>query len=158
MSRRNPGVGGLSFVEANPTGRIERFVLSKDVIEARARIERDYPNIRIWWDNENQEHCVVQTDLEGNETLVFATKSFHEQLVRTRLESARNDKSDPLEDIDKWNEAVEREQDRQFSDRMGAVGEKLAFAFAQDGLTVRPRMTPRSVAIRKKKTLMNFEI
>ena len=157
MSRRSPGVGGLSYVQANAAGRITRFTLSGDVMSARSRIERDYPNIRIWWDNDNEEHCVCQL-FPGGEELVFATKTFHEPLIRARLERARNDRSDPLDDVDRYNAEVEKEQDRQFSEKMGDVGERLAFAFAQDGLTVRPRMTPLSVPLRKKRTLMNFDI
>jgi hypothetical protein len=158
VSRRNPGVGGLSFLEANPNGRIERYTLSRDVIDARARIERDFPNIRVWWDNENREHVVCQRDGRGEETLVFATKTFHEQLIRDRLGRANNENSDAFEEIERWNAAVEAEQDRSFSEKIGEVGEKLAHAFAADGVTVRPRMAPLSVKMKKRKILQNYEL
>jgi hypothetical protein len=145
-------------VQANATGRIQRFTLSQDVIDARARIERDYPNIRVWWDAENEEHCITQIDSWGCESLVFATKSFHENLIRARLEAARNDKSDPLDDIDAWNARVEEEQERRLSERIHEVGEKLAHAFAADGLTVRPRMAPLSVGMKKINKLQNFDL
>lgn len=158
LSRRNPGVRGLTYVQANAAGRIQRFTLSQDVIDARARIERDYPNIRIWWDAENEEHCICQVDSWGSESLVFATKSFHEQLVRRRIDEADNTKSDPFEAIEKYNAELEAEEDRRFSEKMGEVGERLAHAFAADGLTVRPRMAPLSVKLRKVNRLQNFDL
>lgn len=158
ISRRNPGLRGLTYVQANPDGRIVKYTLSSDVMEAARRIERDFPNLRVWWDNENEEHVIVERDSWGNEELVFATKSFHEDLVRARLHRARNDLSDPLDDIDRYNAEVEAEQERQLSERIYEVGEKLAHAFAADGLTVRPRMTPRSVPLRKVNKLQNFDL
>jgi hypothetical protein len=148
-------------MEANPNGRITRTTISTDVLDARRRIERDYPNVKCYQDNETKEHLVTQRDATGTETLVFAipfARGFHEDLVRARLERARNDKSDPLEEIEKYNAAVEAQQEKDFSDKIGEVGEKLAFAFAQDGLTVRPRMAPQSVKLRKKLQLQNYEI
>jgi hypothetical protein len=159
--RRNPGVRGLSYVEANPGGRISRTTVDEGVLDARRRIERDYPNVRCYSDLENKEHLVTQRDGTGTETLVFAIpfeRGFHEGVVRARLERGRNDKSDPLDEIEKHNAAVEKEQERQFADKMGDVGEKLAFAFAQDGLTVRPRMVPVGVNLKKKKQIQNFEM
>jgi hypothetical protein len=158
VSRRNPGVGGLSFVEANPSGRIERYTLSREVIDARARIERDFPNIRVWWDNENKEHVVCQRDGRGEESMVFASQSFHEQLIRDRLGRANNENSDAFEEIERHNAAMEAEQDRVFSEKISEVGEKLAHAFAQDGLTVRPRMAPLSTGMKKRKILQNYEL
>lgn len=159
--RRNPGVRGLSYVEANPGGRITRSTVDVGVLDARRRIERDYPNVRCYSDLENREHLVVERDSTGTETLIFAipfARGFHEAVVRTRLERARNDRSDPLEELDKYNAEVEKEQERRFQDQMGEVGEKLAFAFAQDGLTVRPRMVPVGVPLKKRKQLQNFEM
>ncbi len=151
-------MGGLSFVEANASGRIVRYSLSRDVIEARSRIERDFPNLRIWWDNENQEHVIVERDKHGDETLVLATPMFHEAMIREYLYLHDNSKFDPLDEVDKHNAAVEAEQDRRFSERMGEIGEKLAHAFAADGLTVRPRMAPLSIPLKKRKILSNYEI
>lgn len=156
MSRRNPGVSGLTYVEANGD-RISRYTLSQDVIDARKRIERDYPNIRIWWDGENQEHCVCQIDGHGTETLVFATRTFHEDLIRVRLEKANNLRSDPFEEIEKHNAEVDRRQEAALVEKVHEAGEKLAHAFAQDGLTVRPRMIPISVKRYKNNRLRNFE-
>lgn len=159
--KRSPGVTGLSYVEANPGGRVSRKTISRDVLDARRRIERDYPNVRCYTDHETSEHLVTQRDSTGTETLVFATpfsSGFHEGIIRARLERARNDKSDPLEDIDAWNRMMEDEQDKALTEQMAQVGEKLAFAFAQDGLTVRPRMTPRSVPMKKLNKLQNYEL
>src|SRR3954451_16534308 len=103
--RRNPGVRGLSYIEANPGGRITRTTLDEGVLDARRRIERDYPNVRCYSDLENHEHLVVERIPDGTETLVFAipfARGFHEGLVRARLERSRNDISDPLEEVDRY--------------------------------------------------------
>lgn len=157
MPRRNPGVRGLSYVQVNH-GRVTNWSVNQDVADAKARIERDFPRIRVRWDHETQEHLVTQTDSEGTETLLFATRSFHEDLIRARIGRANNENSDPLDEVDRYNSAVEREQDRQFSEQMADVGQRLAHAFGQDGLTVRPRMGPLSVPMRKSRHLQNFEV
>jgi hypothetical protein len=159
--KRVPGVTGLTYEEANPGGRVTRSTISTEVLDARRRIERDYPNVRCYSDLETKEHLITQRDATGTETLVFATpfaRGFHEELIRARLERARNDKSDPFEEIEAWNARVEAEQDRRFTERIHEVGEKLAFAFGQDGLTVRPRMVPRSIKLRKINKLQNYQI
>lgn len=159
--RRSSGVTGLTFEEANPGGRITRSTISSDVLDARTRIERDYPRVRCYTDLETREHVVTQRLADGTEELVFAipfARGFHEELIRARLERARNDLSDPLEEIDKYNAAVEAEQEHRFSEQIGDIGEKLAHAFAQDGLTVRPRMVPMSVRMRKPSRLQNHDL
>lgn len=159
--KRVPGVTGLTYEEANPGGRVTRSTISQEVMDARRRIERDYPNVRCYSDLETKEHLVTQRDATGTESLVFAVpfkRGFHEDLIRARLERARNDKSDPFDDIEAWNAKVEAEQDRRFTEKIHQVGEKLAFAFGQDGLTVRPRMVPRSIPLKKLSRLQNYQI
>lgn len=159
MSRRNPGTGGLSFVQAN-AGRVERYTFSPEVERARRNIEREFPRIQVLWDHETHEHLIVQTDVLGHEqTLLFATRMFVEDVIRARLHAMDNSKRDVLADIDKTNEEVERDIDRRMTDRIHEAGEKLAHAFAQDGLTVRPRISFSDTPLRAFNTSRkrNFE-
>jgi hypothetical protein len=154
---RAAGAVGLSFVEAVAKGRYVTYGVSKDVERAYRNIERDYPRLRCAWDQENKEHMIVEHCADGEHRLVLNSKHFMEDLIRSRLERANSLKFDPMDEIEQAERDVEAAHDKALHEAVGAAGEKLAHAFAADGLTVRPRMTPRSVAMRKKRTLPNFE-
>lgn len=154
---RAPGAVGLSFVEAVAKGKYVTYGVSKDVERAYRNIERDYPRLRCAWDQDNKEHMVVEYCADGEHRLVLNSKSFHEDLIRSRIERSDSTKFDPMDEIEQAEIEVQKREDEMLHEAVGAAGEKLAHAFAADGLTVRPRMTPRSVAMRKKHTLPNFE-
>jgi hypothetical protein len=84
--------------------------------------------------------------------------------VTTTTESTSSSRSveaqgvDPLAVVDAHNEAREREIDYEFGQKVGDIGEKLAFAFGQDNLTHRIRMSPLSVKLKKRRALQNYEI
>lgn len=134
--RRTPARPGLSFVEANG-GRLSTYTFDTEVMDARERLKREFPSLEFLWDHDEHEHLIVGTDTEGTQYLVFACKTFHEEEIRARCHRADNTKSDPLDEIDKHNAAMEKEQDRRFENQMGDVGEKLAWAFGKDGITHR---------------------
>lgn len=148
---------GLEFVEAEANGRLVRYGLSREVMRAYKNIERDYPRLRCSWDQENKEHVIAEHCRDGQHRLVLSSRHFNEDLIRVQLERANSDKFDPLKEIDEAEKAAKKAIDDRLREKIGAAGEKLAHAFAADGLTVRPRMTPLSVKMRKKKVLPNFE-
>lgn len=154
---RAAGAVGLSFVEAVAKGQYVTYGISKEVETAYRNIERDYPRLRCAWDQENKEHMIHEYCADGVHRLVLNSKSFHEDLIRVRLERANSAKFDPMDEIEAAERAVDARQDAMLHEAIGNAGEKLAHAFAADGLTVRPRMAPLSVAMRKKRTLPNFE-
>lgn len=157
MSRRNStAVRGLSFVDSF-ADRYEVYTFDPEVIEARKRIEADFPRLQCLWDKDRKEHVIVEHCNDGTDRLVFAIKTFHEDLIRARLHKADHNNFDPLDEIDKYNEALEKQLDDQMYEQVREAGEKLAHAFAQDGLTVRPRMAPLSVSLKRKRALPNFE-
>jgi hypothetical protein len=150
VSRRNLSKPGLSYVDANK-GRVGVYTFEKDVEEARARIEREYPTLRVLWDFETKEHLIVEKCLDGVERLYFATKTFYEDEIRERIrigDDAARRNEDPFDAIERANEEREKRIDAELADKIGDVGQKLAHAFAKDGLTVRPRMVPRSIKLR----------
>lgn len=117
------------------------YTFDQEVIDARGRLEHDFPELRFLWDNETHEHLIIEHCKDGTDALVFKTKTFLEQAIRERLHRADCLLSDPFDEIEKHNDAIEREQDRRFEDQIGDVGERLAWAFAKDGLTVRPKIS-----------------
>jgi|SRR5262245_20501702 len=156
MARRNTAAPGLTYVQANG-GRVEKYTLDAEVLRAHRNIERDYPRLTCLWDKDQHEHIIVETCSDGVERLAYAGRTFHEDLVRAFLERGRSDKVDIFDEMEKANAEWEAEQDYKIGQKVQAAGEKLAFAFAQDGLTSRVRMAPLSVTLKKKKTLRNFE-
>ena len=154
---RSAATPGLSYVEAIAKGRFVSYDISAEVLRAYKNIERDYPRLQCLWDKEYHEHHIVEHCRNGDLSLVLISKSFHEDLIRARIERANSEKFDPMDEIEEAEKEVERKHDEMLHEAVGAAGEKLAHAFAQDGLTVRPRMTPRSITMKKKRTLRNFE-
>lgn len=147
----------MVFAEAVAKGKFITYGMDRDVERAYRNIERDYPRLQCAWDNENKEHMIVEHCRDGSTSLVLNSRSFHEDLIRLRIERANSDKFDPMEEIEAAEREVERRSDAAMHEAVGAAGEKLAHAFAADGLTVRPRSTPLSVKMRRRNTLANFE-
>jgi len=155
-ARRNTAAPGLTYVEAN-YGRVERYTLDATVIRAHRNIERDYPRLQCLWDKENHEHVIVEHCRDGKDRLVWAGRHFVEDVVRAMLNRGNSEHFDLFEEMEKSNAAWEKEFDYRIGQQVMAAGEKLAHAFAKDGLTIRPRMTPISVKLKKQKTLRTFE-
>jgi hypothetical protein len=127
MKRKVPSPG-LSYVDVNP-GRLVTF--QDDVLGYKSVIETRWPCLKVLWDNEAMEWIITQTDREGTESLVFATKILGEHTLE-RLGDADNSKSDPFADIEDWNAKMEKEQERRNAERIHEVGEKLAWAIRKD--------------------------
>jgi hypothetical protein len=154
---RSAATPGLSYVEGLANGRLEIYDLSAEVLKAYRNIERDFPRLQCMWDKEYKEHHVVEHCSDHELRLVLTSKTFHEDLIRTRIHRADSTKFDPMDEIEAAEVAVQRREDEMLHEAVGNAGEKLAHAFAADGLTVRPRMTPCSVKMKSRRTLPNFE-
>lgn len=154
MSRS--AAGGLHFVEALANGRLVTTVVDPEVSQAYKNIERDWPNLRCYWDNEEKEHVVAEVCKDGVTRLVYHSRKFHEDLVRLAIHRADSTKFDPMDEIEEAEKQMERDEERRIADIVGDVGEKLAKAFADDGLTVRPKVA-FNTRMHKKRRLRNFE-
>lgn len=148
---------GLIYAEGQLNGRFTTYQVSPDVHRAYENIQRDYPSLRCLWDNENHEHIIIEDCKDHVQRLVLKSKHFHEDLIRVKLNRADATKFDVMEEIEEAEKAAEREEDRQLAELTSAAGEKLAKAFADDGLTERARMTPLSVKLKPARRLHNFE-
>lgn len=127
MKRKVPAPG-LSYVDVNP-GRLVTF--HQDVLGYKAVIEGRWPELKCIWDTDAMEWIITETDREGTESLVFATKILGEHTME-RLGKADNAKSDAFEEIETWNAKMEREQDARNADLIHDVAEKLAWAIRKD--------------------------
>jgi hypothetical protein len=157
---RTAGAAGLVFAEAMSSGKFVTYGLDREVERVYRAIERDYPRLQCAFDNENKEHTILEHCKDGRHRLVLARPAcigFPEDIVRLQIERANSEKFDPLKEIDEAEKAVEKRRDERLHEAIGDAGEKLAHAFAQDGLTVRPRMTPQSIALKRRRALQNFE-
>lgn len=148
---------GLVYAEGQLNGRFTTYQVSPDVSRAYENIQRDYPNLRCLWDNENHEHVIIETCKDHVQRLVLRSKHFHEDLIRVKLNRADASKFDVLQEIEEAEREAEREEDRRMAELTGEAGEKLAKAFADDGLTERTRMTPLSIKLKRARRLRNFE-
>lgn len=156
MSRAT-GTVGMCFLEAVAQGKFLTYGMDREVERAYRNIERDYPRLRCAWDMENKEHMIVEHCADGVHRLVLNSKTFFEDSIRARIQRADSSRFDPMEEIERAEKEAEKAEADRLHEAVGAAGEKLAHAFAQDGLTVRPRMSPLSVKLKKAQTLRNFE-
>lgn len=126
--KRSVPLPGLSYVDAN-RGRLCTF--TEDVLGYKEAIQARWPELQVVWDKENEEWVIIETDREGTQSMVFATASLGQHTI-DRLNRAQNCNSDALQEIESWNTRMEKEEERLFSEKIGAVGEKLAWAFRKD--------------------------
>lgn len=159
MSRR-PAAPGLSYATAIANGRFVTTDLSADVLIVYRAIERDFPRLQCLWDKEEAEHVILERCTDHELRMVMnrpGRLGFPEDLIRAKLHRADSTKFDPMDEIERAEREAEKLKDERLHQALGDAGQKLAHAFAQDGLTVRPRMTPRSITMRRKRSLPNFE-
>lgn len=128
MSKRVTPAPGLSYVDAN-RGRLIDF--QDDVLGYKAVIESRWPCLKVIWDTEEMVWCIVETDKNGTDSLVFTTEALGEHTME-RLGRADNTRSDALEDVEAWNAKMELEQERRAAEAIHEVGEKLAWAIRKD--------------------------
>jgi hypothetical protein len=159
MSRRTvPGTAGLTYVQANG-GRLTTTTISPEIDKAYREIEAEFPELEVLCDHENEEHVIVEHCADGVQRLFKAwpwSQGFHVAQVRQWLYSSEG--VDPLAAVDAANEMREREIDYNLGQRIGDMGQRLAFALAQDGVTIRPSMTPLSVEMQRARKIQNWQI
>lgn len=143
-------------MEGISKGRYVTWNLSPEVLRSYAAIERDFPRLKCWWDQENKEHVVMELCADQSYSLVCATPHFIEDLVRHKIHRADSTKFDPMKEIEQAEKDMEKYYDDRLHEQVSEAGEKLAHAFAADGLTVRPRVA-FNTGMHRKHPLPNFE-
>lgn len=120
----------LSIVDANG-GRLVTY--QEDVLGIKRRIEETWPELCVVFDLVDEEWVIYEQCLDGVDRLLFKTRVL-DQRAMDRIARADMNSQDPLKDIDDYNDALEREQDRRFEDAIGDAGERLAHALWKDGV------------------------
>jgi hypothetical protein len=133
MTRRRQAQIGLSYVDAN-RGRV--VSIESDVLEIGRRIEERWPELEAFWDKDQMEYIVIEHCKDGVDRFVCARPYLDERLIQD-LEAADTHKrgqEDPVATVDALNAAIEARHDREFSELIGDVGERLAHALHKDGV------------------------
>lgn len=102
-----------------------------DVLGYKAVIEGRWPELQVVWDTDVERWLVIQTDKHNTQSLVFETAALGEHTLE-RLRRADNENSDAFDEVEGWNEKMEKEQERRNAERIHEVGEKLAWAIRKD--------------------------
>lgn len=134
ISKRKTPAPGISYLDANSHRLI---TIQDDVLGIKKRIEDTWPELRVYFDTEAEEWVITQIDRHNTESLLFTTPSLSEATM-LRIQQAE---ADPWESIQKAEAEADREHERRVADLCGDVGERLAHAFARDGLTVRSKIS-----------------
>lgn len=157
MAPRNLAAPGLSYVDAN-AGRVGVYTFSAEVLAIKRQVEETWPELQVLWDHETREHLIIEHCRDGTDRLVLTTRNLTGIMDRLmKADCARQGQEDPFVMLEKEEKELQAAMDKELSEKIQEAGERLAFAFAQDGVTVRPRMAPLSTKLKRRKALPNFE-
>lgn len=133
--RRTQPIRGLTYPDVNK-GRI--ITIQDDVLGIKRRIQDLWPELRVYFDQDSDEWVITEMCRDHTERLVFTTTALNESVI-ARLYRAQA--GDFTADLDKEEAQREKDHDAKLADMAGDAGERLAHAFAKDGLTVRARIS-----------------
>lgn len=130
--RRRLARPGLSYVDAN-SGRL--ITESAEVLDMKAQIRARWPDLDISFDTYDRLYCVTQRCEDHVERLVMTRPYCDARLIAdiAKCDPTNPNYVDPLEAVDKHNESIEREQERQLEEISGDFGERLIHALKKDG-------------------------
>ena len=128
---------GLSYVDAQ-SGRIVE--IQGDVLDVKTQIRERWPNINVYWDNQEKQWIFTQICEDGTERLFMKRKELDSRCVEAVAAADPSSRTyeDPIDAIDKHNAEVERDRDRRFENQMGDVGERFLHALRKDGVMDHP--------------------
>lgn len=132
MSKRRLARPGLSYIEAN-SGRL--VTESAQLLDMKGRIRERWPELDVVFDHEDHKFLVIQTMPDGSEHMFMSRSYCDERLI---VDIAKCDPTnrhfiDPAEAVDKHNESIERERDRELEELSGDFGERFIHALKKDG-------------------------
>jgi hypothetical protein len=113
-------------------GKGGRLVYVDDDVCGYARNLRDIdPSLRLAYNEVGEYYVVYQVLQDGSEHLVSTAQELDGRLVE-RIRKVTSSAYDPGRELDLLHDAADREHGRQFTQRVGEVGERLAHAIRQD--------------------------
>ena len=133
MSGRRLARPGLSYIEAN-SGRL--ITETAELLDMKAQIRERWSDLDIYFDDQERVFIVTQKGRDGIERLVLSRSYCNDRLLEdiSKTDPTSRNYIDPIEAVDEHNARIERERDRELEEIAGDVGERLKFAFKQDGL------------------------
>lgn len=131
---------GQSLAEVN-AGRLVTY--QEDVLGIKSRIESEFRGaIKVFFDKDPSALCwvITQTDINGTESILFTTRRLSESSIERvrRADQAAGRRTAFLEDIEREEKQIERDEDHAFGERIGPINEQLYFALRRDGAIHRP--------------------
>jgi hypothetical protein len=132
MSRRRLARPGLSYIEAN-SGRL--VTESAELIEMKGRIRERWPNLDVVFDHEDRQFLVIQKLEDGSEHMFLCRPYCDERLMMdiAKADPTNRNYVDPIDAVDKHNESIERDRDRELEEVAGDFGERFIHALKKDG-------------------------
>jgi hypothetical protein len=115
------------------------ITVSDDVLGIKSQIETRWPELEVVFDNLDEVWVVIchGPPEVGDYLAINPPTPYLDERIIKRLERADNrapGATDPLEEIDKHNAAIERDQERRFEDQIGDFGERFLHALKKDGV------------------------
>lgn len=109
--------------------------ITDDVLSIVQRMREIDPRLKVYYNEQRGEYNIVEACLDGTDRLVFTVEDLDARVISRLLECDQWNPNNPdvLDKIDKHNEGVEAEIDRVNRDKIGEVGERLAWALEEDG-------------------------
>lgn len=132
MSKRRLARPGLSYIEAN-SGRL--VTESAQLLEMKAQIRERWPSLDVVFDHVDQKFLVIQKMEDGSEHMFMARPYCDNRLIGdiAKCDPTSHHFVDPIEAVDKHNESIERERDRELEEISGDFGERFMHALKKDG-------------------------
>jgi hypothetical protein len=117
--------------------------LEDDVLNVVRDVREIDPRIHIFYNEQTDGYDLVEDCLDGVQRLVFSVEELDARVpLRLRMADQWRGRADPehvlppgedfLDDMDRYNEALKREQDEQNRDKIRDAGERLAWALQED--------------------------
>lgn len=132
VSGRQLARPGLSYLEAN-SGRL--VTETAELLDMKAQIRSRWPSLDVYFDHYERKFIVTQM-CDGVEKFVLSRPYCGDRILAdiAKCDPSNPSYRDPIEEVDKYNEKVERERDRELEEIAGDFGERFLHALKKDGL------------------------
>lgn len=130
---------GLSYAAAN--GR-KLVTVTDDVLGIKREIQERWPGfINVYFEEEDEVWVLTQIEKSGTESLLFTCEALDRRVIE-RLQRADNAaagaNTNIYDELEKENQRVEQERERNLIDKTHEMGERLIHAFKKDGIADHP--------------------
>lgn len=132
----------IAQVRARDTGGI--FTVDEDVGHIAAQIREVDPSLSLHWSEGGGHFEVRELCADGKDRLVLTCNELDGRVVE-RLRQIRHPSYDYMAEIDRLDRQADRDKEHASSERIGEVGEKLAYALRKDLLHTGKAFIPKDL-------------